>query len=136
MDQLPERRRRSPAESALRFRGVAEEKIDLRRTDIARVDLDEHAAAAAFETLLLESGAAPLEIDAGTSKRQRTKVAHRVLLPGGDDEVFRLVLLQHEPHGLDVILCIAPVASRIQIAEVEAILLTVFDLADGARHLA
>ena len=50
------------------------------------------------------------------------KLAHRVLLAGGDDVVVRLVLLQHPPHGLDVVAGEAPVALRVEVAQVELVL--------------
>src|SRR3989449_11678473 len=48
---------------------------------------------------------------------QLSELSHRVLFTGGDDVVFRLVLLQHEPHGPHVLAGMAPVAARVQIAE-------------------
>ena len=53
---------------------------------------------------------------------ERHELAHAPLLAGGDDEIFRLRLLQHEPLCLDVVARMAPVAPCIEIAEVEAIL--------------
>ena len=46
----------------------------------------------------------------------------RVLLPGGDDEVLGVVLLQHQPLHLDIVLRVAPVAERVDVAHVEAVL--------------
>ncbi len=47
------------------------------------------------------------------------ELAHRVRLAGGDDVVVRLVLLEHQPHRLDVVAGVAPVALRVEVAEVE-----------------
>ena len=45
------------------------------------------------------------------------ELAHRMGLAGGDHEVLGLVLLQHEPHRLDVVAGEAPVALRVEVAE-------------------
>src|SRR5579859_2544366 len=44
-------------------------------------------------------------------------VAHRGRAAGGDDIVVRSVLLQHQPHGADIVLGVAPVAAGFEIAE-------------------
>lgn len=41
---------------------------------------------------------------------------------GGNDEVFGGVVLQDEPHALDVVFGISPVASGIQIAQIQLVL--------------
>jgi hypothetical protein len=41
----------------------------------------------------------------------------------GDDVIIRGVLLEHQPHGLDIIFGIAPVAFGVEVAEVEFVLL-------------
>lgn len=53
-----------------------------------------------------------------------------MLLAGGDDDVVRLVLLQHQVHGLDVVAGVAPVAERVEVAEVEV----PFEPEQDARH--
>jgi hypothetical protein len=45
-----------------------------------------------------------------------------VLLAGGHNVIIRLILLQHEPHHFDEVLCVAPVPPGIQVAEIKAIL--------------
>ena len=45
------------------------------------------------------------------------KLAHRMLLAGGDDEILRLLLLQHEPLRSHVVARMSPVAQRIEVAE-------------------
>ncbi len=47
------------------------------------------------------------------------ELADAVLLAGGDDEVLRLVLLEHEPLHLDVVAGVAPVALGVEVAEEE-----------------
>src|SRR2546425_350653 len=50
-------------------------------------------------------------------KGQFSEFSHCVLLAGRDNVVFRLVLLQHEPHSPHVLARMAPIAARVQIAE-------------------
>ena len=58
-----------------------------------------------------------------------------MLYTGGDDKVFRLLVLQDQPHTLHIILCIAPVAQRIHIAQVQAILQTLRYACRSQRNL-
>ena len=55
------------------------------------------------------------------------ELAHRVLLAGRDHVILGLVLLQHQPLRLDVVARVAPVAQRVEIAEVEAVLQAALD---------
>ena len=58
---------------------------------------------------------------------QLSKLSYRVLLTGSNHEVLWLLCLEDEPHTLYIVLCITPVAQRIQVAEIEFLLLTLFD---------
>ena len=51
------------------------------------------------------------------AERDLAELAHRVGLAGRDDVVVGLVLLQHQPHGLDVVAGEAPVALGVEVAE-------------------
>ena len=62
-------------------------------------------------------------------KRQRGKVAHGVVFARGDDEVLGSLLLEDEPHTLDVVLGVAPVAEGVEIAEIEFVLESLCDAA-------
>lgn len=53
--------------------------------------------------------------DADFLGRDRDELADRVLLAGGDDEVFRLVLLRHQPLHDHVVARMAPVALGIEV---------------------
>ena len=54
----------------------------------------------------------------------------------GDNKIFGLFVLQHQPHTLDIIFRIAPVAPRIHIAEVQLILQALLDACYSQRNLA
>src|SRR5262249_52886429 len=53
-----------------------------------------------------------------------------------DDVIVWLVLLQHQPHGLDIILGMSPIAPGVEVAEVKFIPQTELDRRRGARDLA
>ncbi len=55
---------------------------------------------------------------------------------GSADIVVGVILLKHEPHGLDIFGCVAPVALGVEVAEVEVFLLAEFDGGCGAGDFA
>src|SRR5919199_2585427 len=99
-DQLLEARPRLPAEHPLGLLAVADQVVDLggslERLVHHDVIVDPHPG-------LVEGDVHAL--------------TNRVGLAGGDHEVLGVVLLEHEPHGLDVVLGIAPVALGVEVAE-------------------
>ena len=106
---------RVPSEFSLRLRGVAPQVDDVCRAVEVFADLDECLA---YEVLrsgdayafLVEPLAPELEFYAGSLEGVVCELAHGVLLAGGDDEVFRRVVLQDEPHALYIVFRVAPVA--------------------------
>ena len=58
-----------------------------------------------------------LPVQAHLVEGDLAQLPHRVGLAGGDDVVVRLVLLQHQPHGPDVVAGEAPVPLGVQVAE-------------------
>ena len=58
-------------------------------------------------------------IEAHTAKGDFAQSAHRVCLPHAHDIVIRVVLLQHQPHGLHIVAGIAPVAAGIEVPQVQ-----------------
>ena len=57
-----------------------------------------------------------LPVEAGVPERDLDELLHGVADAGGDDVVVGLILLQHEPHRVDVVLREAPVALRLEVA--------------------
>ncbi len=127
---------RIPAQFADGLRRVAEELLDLGRAEVARVDGDERLARLAIDAFLVGTHAPPLQLDAGAAEGVRAEFPHRVHLTRGDDEVIGLVVLQDEPHALDEVRGVAPIALGRQVAEEEAILPAMDDVRDGQRDLA
>ena len=58
-----------------------------------------------------------LPVEADVAEGELAELADRVGLAGGDHVVVGLVLLQHQPHGLDVVAGEAPVALGVEVAE-------------------
>src|SRR5215469_3290957 len=134
--QLIEVDARRPAELGARLRGISEERVDLRRAKVVRIDAHDGTAAFAVDTDLLAPAAAPFNAHAEVSGRLLDEIAHRMLLAGGDHIVLWALLLQHEPLRLDVVARMAPVAARLQVAEVHAVLQPDADAREGAGDLA
>src|SRR5215217_354219 len=93
-DQLLEVGARLPPEHALGLGRVADEQVDLGGTLERIVDL--HVR---------------LPVQAGVVERDLDAAPHGVRRARRDHEVLRNVLLEHQPHRLDVVLRIAPVAA-------------------------
>src|SRR5437764_11138602 len=120
-DELIEAGARLPAELLLRLRVVADQVIDLGRPVEGRVGA--HVVVGVQPDLV---------------ERDIDEVAHAVRLTGRDHVVLRLALLEHEPHRLDVVLRVAPVALGIEVAEPQLLLEAELDggrtVGDLARH--
>lgn len=117
--QLFELYPRLPLENPLGFGHVTPQLVHLGRTEISGVD---------FHVSL------PVEVQ--TIKSQVQELAHRMRFAGGDHEVLRLLLLQHQPHRLHVVDGVAPVAPGVQIAEKKLVLQAQLDPRSGSTNLA
>ena len=77
-----------------------------------------------------------LPVQPDVEKRTLHELAHRMIVAGGDHVVVGCVPLQHEPHRSHVILRVAPVAPRIEVAEDELVLQSERDGRGAMRNLA
>ena len=103
-DQLVERRASASSRAARAALDASPQQlVDLGRAEVARVD--PHVA--------------PPSRGRPARTRPRTNSRTRVHLAGRDDVVVRLGLLEHQPHRLDVLRRVAPVAPRVEVAEVQ-----------------
>src|SRR6266850_1965094 len=64
------------------------------------------------------------------------ELAHRMLLASCDNEGLRLRLLQHQPLGAHVVARVTPVAQRIQVTQVQALLEPCVNPREAASDLA
>src|SRR3984893_3804611 len=118
LDQLWEANPRLPVENVARLGWIATQGIDLGRPEIATVDLD-----------------MALPVEASRREGELDQIAHAVRLPGRYDVVVGFLLLQHQPHRLDIVAGKAPIALRFEISKIELVLKTLSDSADRAGNL-
>jgi len=102
LDELAESDLRGPPELRPGLGRVGPELRDLRRTEEPRVDLDVFT---------------PVEAD--VIEGLRDELVDRVGLPRPDDVVVGGLLLEHQPHGLDVLGGVAPVPLGVEVSDVE-----------------
>ena len=139
LDQIIERGAELPPELLLRLRGVAEEEFHLSGAEIPRVDLDEDPGlVVCVNSNLIDGTPGSLPLYGGTHEGERLlhHLTYGVRLPCGKDVVIRLVLLQHAPHALDVVLGVAPIALGIDVAQVQALVDALVYPSDGGGDLA
>src|SRR5438128_5944148 len=130
-DQVLEADLRLPAELRLRLARVAEQAVHLRGPEIVRID--PHHGLAGLErgealvaracdaSGLVLAAALPVELDAVFGRDRVDEVTDAALNTSRDDEVFRRRLLEHEPFRAHEVLGVAPVALRVEVADVEAV---------------
>ena len=133
---LAARALRIPAELGARLGGVTPEVHDVGRPVELGVDADEHPARLPVVTLLVDALALPAEADANVLEGPLHELPHGMLDTRSDDEVIRLVLLQDQPHALDVVLGVAPVAQAVEVAELQVVLQALGNARCGERDLA
>src|SRR6266851_548393 len=119
LDQFQETDPRLPAEDLAGLGWIAAEFIDLGRPEIAAIDQD----------------MAP-PVEAGHREGELDEIVHTVRLTGGDDIIVWLVLLQHQPHRLDIVAGKTPISLCGEVSQVDLVLQTLADPADGPGHLA
>ena len=59
-----------------------------------------------------------------------------MLITRGDDEIFRRLVLENQPHTFYIVFGIAPIAERRQVAQIQFILLSLSDAGGGEGDLA
>src|SRR5215470_5738735 len=66
-------------------------------------------------------------VDAYVREGRSNEVTNTMRRTGGNHVILRRILLEHEPHGLNVVSCKAPIAFRIQVAQYQLILQALLD---------
>src|SRR5882724_10546445 len=134
--ELGKWRLRLPAELLVCLAGIADQKIDLSRAKIHRIDANDGLAGFLVDPGFIDALAAPLDAAADFRKRQLDELAHRPGLAGRQHEVVGLIDLQDPVHAFDIVLGMAPVALGFEIAEKHRFLEASFDARHAARDLA
>src|SRR6201991_3311459 len=125
-----------PPELGSRFARISEQRIYFGRPKIAWIDLHQRLSGRLVEALLLDAASLPDNRPADVSEGRFDEFTHRVCLAGGKNIIVWLVLLQDEPHSLDKIARVAPVAYCVEVPEKQFLLKPAIDRGDGARDLA
>ena len=125
-----------PAEFSTSLGGVAEENIDLGRSEVTLVDFDEHAPARLVDPLLGGSLSRPSDPMSGPFEGALHELAHRIGFSSRQNEVVGLILLQDHPHALSIVACVAPVTLGVEVAEIEPVLQAEMDCCDRPADFA
>src|SRR5258706_15176981 len=133
--EFPKRCTRYPTQLQPGFGCIAEQCFDFGGTKIAWVDRDDAMSGLNIVALFIEAVALPSDPDADFLGGKIDEIAHGMLLTGGNHEVLRCILLQHQPLHLDIIPCMAPITFGTEIAEVNTFLKTKFDTGKRPRDL-
>ena len=110
---------RLPLQHLHRLGRVAQQQVHLGGAEVSRVDRD-----------------VLVPVQAQQAEHLVEELADAVGLAGGDDVVVGLVLLEHQPHRLDVVAGEAPVALGVQVAQEQLVLQALLDAGGGAGDLA
>jgi hypothetical protein len=101
---------RIPAQLLSGFGRISPEVYDVCRAEPGFIDRDQHLPGLLVVALLVDTVAAPFQFDAHFLEGQCGKLAHSMILTRGNHEIIRFRLLEDEPHTLDIVPGIAPVA--------------------------
>ena len=82
------------------------------------------------------AAAPPRDASADDGEGLLDELPHRARLAGRDHVVVGRLLLQHQPHGFDIVARMAPVALGVEIADIELALPLGLDRGDRARDFA
>src|SRR5262249_53438300 len=131
-----ETRAMPPAEFGTSLGGVAEENIDLGRSEVTLVDFDEYAPAHLVDPLLGGSPSPPSSPISRPFTAAPPEFAPRTGFSGRQNEVVGLILLQDHPHALSIIACVAPVTLGVEVAKIEPVLQAEIDCCDRPADFA
>ena len=117
LDEFLERRLGGvPAQLALGLAGVAPQVDDVGGAVEVGADLNNDLAGGLVNALLVHALTGKFQLDAYIVEGQLAELADGMLLAGGNDEILRGLVLQNQPHTLDIVFGIAPVAQTGQVA--------------------
>ena len=124
-----------PSQLLTGFGGVAPEVDHVGRTVEVGADFDQDTPCRLVNALLVDALTAEFEFDADMAEGMVAEITDAVLHARGDDEVVGALLLQHEPHALDIILGIAPVTQTGEVSEEQPFLLALRNTGSGQGNL-
>ena len=126
---------RIPAQYGFCLGGIAPEIIHIGGTEPLGIYADQQLAGLRVVALLVHARTFPADGHAVGGKGTLGKVPDGVLLTGGNDEILRGLVLQHEPHALHIVFGIAPVPKGVHVAQLQMILKALGDPPGRQRDL-
>ena len=66
----------------------------------------------------MDAAALPFQFDSGIMECQCGEFSYCMLYSRGNDEILRLIMLQHQPHTFHVVFRIAPVSLGVQVPQI------------------
>ena len=109
------RLRRIPAEQRPGFCRITQQLLNLARTEILRVNLDQRFAGLHVNTLFIHTFTFPTELNANLLESQSGKLTHGMHLTRSYHKIFRNIMLKDQPHAFHIIPDISPVTVGIPI---------------------
>ena len=95
---------RIPTQFTFRFRWISPKIYHIGRTVEVRRNLDKYFTGLAVDAFFVFTFTLKTQFDSGITESQLAELTYRMLLAGGNDKIFRLVVLEDQPHALHVIL--------------------------------
>src|ERR1700733_8189631 len=135
-DELAKARLMPPAEPLMRLRRISDQEIDFGWSKIRRIDAHHNLTAALIDPGLVDALAAPFDSPIDLAKGEFDKFTDRMSFPRGQNEIIGLVLLDNPIDAFDIVARVAPVASRVQIAQIYRALLAERNGGHRSRNLA
>ena len=121
-DELFEARRGHPTELRARLRRVPQQSIDLGRTKVTSVYLDDDAPGSRIGTRLIDAVTVPYDLHPEMFSGRGYELPDRMLFASRYDVVFRRALLQHQPLRFDIVPRVPPISHRVEVTKVHAVL--------------
>src|ERR1700676_4641095 len=134
--QFAERDAVVPSENLVCLRGVPQQRSHLGGADVSWVDPHDGGTRRSVDRHLVPALSPPLDAGAEVAERALDKFANRMRLAGSKHKIVGLVLLEHQPHALDKVTRMAPVAPRLEVPNVKDLLDPMMDCGDRAGDLA
>src|SRR5215469_11498782 len=126
----------TPAEPLSRLCRIADQSVDFGRAIVPRVDRDDRLPRFYIDADFIRATTLPVDAAIDLSEGCLDKFAHAVRRTRREHVIVGLILLQDQPHALDKVARVTPVALGVEIAEIERVLSPAGDRRDSARNLA
>src|SRR5579864_7101061 len=126
----------SPSKFCSCFAWISDKQVNFGWPKITGVDTYQGLPCPRIEALFSRALSAPNDLSADKPESPFDEFTYGVRLSCREHIVVRFELLHDQPHALDIVAGMPPIAHRVKIADVETILLPVMDCGDRPRDFA